>query len=162
MQPWCLVGGGGGSESLPGAKRISYRASSVTLGLSLSSRERGWPIPPAAPRTVTLDSCSNHKKRAHRTLALNREQEARYGVARKTRGGNRSFHVSTKAKGSFLVFFQASKQARCGVLCWAYLTSRSREGTALDSCGSEHFGWMWKRTRRRRRRRQRQRQEKKT
>lgn len=55
--------------SLPGAMRISYRASSVTLGFNLSSRERGWPIPPAAPRTVTLDSCSN-KKRAHRTLAL--------------------------------------------------------------------------------------------
>ena len=42
--------------NVPGPPRISYRASSVTLGFSLRSRERGWPIPPAAPRTVTLES----------------------------------------------------------------------------------------------------------
>lgn len=28
----------------------------MTLGLSLSRRDRGCPIPPAAPRTVTLES----------------------------------------------------------------------------------------------------------
>ena len=41
----------------PGPPLISYRARSDTLGLSLRSRERGCPIPPAAPRTVTLESC---------------------------------------------------------------------------------------------------------
>lgn len=36
---------------------MSYRASSVTRGLSFISSDNGCPIPPAAPRMVTLESC---------------------------------------------------------------------------------------------------------
>jgi hypothetical protein len=43
-------------EDVPGAKRISYNAKSVTRGFSLRRRDNGWPIPPAAPRTVTFDN----------------------------------------------------------------------------------------------------------
>ena len=42
------------SAATPGAPRMSYRLSEVTRGSALSKRERGWPIPPPAPRTATL------------------------------------------------------------------------------------------------------------
>ena len=43
-------------KGVPGAMRISYSAKSVTRGFSLRRRDNGWPIPPAAPRTVTFDN----------------------------------------------------------------------------------------------------------
>ena len=42
------------SAATPGAPRISYKLSDVTSGLSLRRRERGWPMPPPAPRTATF------------------------------------------------------------------------------------------------------------
>ena len=42
------------SAATPGAPRMSYRLREVTRGSALSKRERGWPIPPPAPRTATL------------------------------------------------------------------------------------------------------------
>jgi hypothetical protein len=43
-------------KGLPGPPRISYRASWVTRGFSFINKERGWPMPPPAPRTVTLEA----------------------------------------------------------------------------------------------------------
>ena len=45
---WCK------SDATPGTFTTSYRAREVMCLLSLRSRDKGWPIPPAAPRTVTL------------------------------------------------------------------------------------------------------------
>lgn len=47
-----------GSHHSPGPPLMSYRDSSVTRGLSFISSDSGWPMPPAAPSTVTLESCS--------------------------------------------------------------------------------------------------------
>jgi len=44
------------SAATPGAPLISYSASSLTRGFSLRRRESGWPMPPAAPRTATLEA----------------------------------------------------------------------------------------------------------
>lgn len=43
------------SAATPGAPRISYSESWVTFGSSLSKSESGWPIPPPAPSTTTLE-----------------------------------------------------------------------------------------------------------
>jgi hypothetical protein len=46
-------------EHVPGVKgATSNRLSSVTKGDSLSSRDKGWPMPPAAPTTATLQGLS--------------------------------------------------------------------------------------------------------
>ena len=42
----------------PGAPLISKIASSVTRGFNFINRDRGCPIPPAPPKTVTLDAYS--------------------------------------------------------------------------------------------------------
>lgn len=42
------------SAATPGVPTISYKASSLTRSLVFSSRERGAPMPPAAPQTATL------------------------------------------------------------------------------------------------------------
>lgn len=42
------------SAATPGAPRISYKLREVTNGSLLSSNDRGWPIPPPAPRTATF------------------------------------------------------------------------------------------------------------
>ena len=52
-QRWSLVKS---MSCEPGPPLISYRASSVTRGLSFISRDSGCPIPPAPPRTVTFDA----------------------------------------------------------------------------------------------------------
>lgn len=44
-----------GSRKLPGVTGArSKQESSVTLGFSFRRRDRGWPMPPAAPSTATL------------------------------------------------------------------------------------------------------------
>lgn len=52
------------SAATPGELTISYKERSVTLVLFLRRRERGWPIPPAAPRTATLERLAAEVEKA--------------------------------------------------------------------------------------------------
>lgn len=52
------------SAATPGVLTMSNRDRWPTRSEPLSSRERGWPMPPAAPSTATLNCCQQCKKSA--------------------------------------------------------------------------------------------------
>ena len=64
------------SAATPGAPRISYKLKAVTKGSCLSNSDKGWPIPPPAPRTATL------VKRAEEVENRREEDESDFAAVR--------------------------------------------------------------------------------
>ena len=109
------------SFATPGAFTTSYSESSVTYGDCLSSSERGWPIPPAAPMTVTFI--------VHKSSWLNTGHGAPVGPYR------RATYRSRDYAGAVWGPAEAASRASCrdgGV---------SRPSAAAGSLGCEKACW---------------------